>query len=257
MKRIISFIFLMFIMVSIFCINSNAENSAELLLSTDSNIKAGKTFNIYVSFSDSCSVLRAGVCFDPNKLSFKSAELINNDSNEYLKCNFDGNEVVILYANDNPNCLNETGNIIKLRFSPINRSGDVYMFEGKVYESGNKNAQRLNIFGNPVLNVTVTKEGSKSEIFEKNLKSSSLNSESPLNKELSGGNVPKEDKPDIYLSQIQNNNDLSSAMPENEYSLSENDVTFKENNFIDVILVLSLFVAVAGISFRLGAKKNK
>ena len=251
LKKSISFITLLLLLMTIFSIYSFATN-VEFSLRADDNIKPGKAFNIYMSVSCSpeIGVFRAAVYFDSEMLEFKSAELYNKSSNEYLKYNVENNKIILIYMSDTDTDSTVLNDIIKLKFSPKSSECADYIFESEIYEAGDKNSVLLDCKEMPVLFLSVSDNGSTSQGTVKN-QASSLDSMSENNYQDSYS------EPNDFESNTESNE--SNLDNNHEYSLSKHDesITMQEDSFGAFAGIAILFVIVSATSYLIGTKKRK
>lgn len=247
-KKHILFIAILLVFISISLSVSAA--SAEFSLKADDGIKAGQPFNIYFSVSCDTDIgfFRTAIYFDSEKLELKSVELIGKNENEYFKYAVSGNKIIIIYLSNEYLKSGESNNTIKIRFSPKKDGSQNYRFGFDVYEVGDKDSKMLDFYEFPELFLSVWDGKEESEIVSGNIYSSVL------------GEMSKDDSLYSYSGSITSadeNPTSSRLQQDNEYSLlKENeDIEFRNDNFLASVGVVVLIAAVAVISFRLGRRK--
>lgn len=250
MRRFIFCIIVFCIFTAVFSVDIYASENVRFSFKADENIKAGKTFSIYLSAvsDDNIGVFRISISFDSEKLEFKSAEINDSNKNEYMKYSTVEDEITVIYMNNTSADSKNLNDIIKLKFSPKSSDTSVYKFKSFLYEIGNKDAEPLECDEMPMISVEVSESGSLFEI-------SAINDEPVPSSEVDFQEESEEtkSKPDTSTEE----NSLTSKV--NEYSLSSNnaDITFRQDSFYIYMLIgLAVIVAIA-VSFKLGAKSGR
>lgn len=156
LKKFFSLFFvLMFVFmfsIEFFNIKAFAAESIYFSLSADENIKFGKAFNIFLTFSSNADIgaLRASVDYDSDFLTISSAELQDKEENDYFSYEINDDTVVFVYTNHNNSVHTKT---VKLRVKQNQSANMQYIFTAGFYEAIDKELNEIKCSSVPRISV--------------------------------------------------------------------------------------------------------
>ena len=136
MKKIIVFSLIILFIYPVTAFAEDNDISLQIYLKDD--IKAGKTFNLYLSAESTKNITckRISISYDETSLELKNISLENKDDNDIFYYNENLGQADII-------CIDDENKDIILRFSPKDDSTD-YIFQTFIYEACDSDGHYIN-----------------------------------------------------------------------------------------------------------------
>lgn len=244
--------------------------SPKCSITTDSEVKQGKNFSVFLSL-EGCTALCAAdieLQYDGNSLRLSNAELVDKEPNDVFRYNDTDGNVKIIFVS-----FNDTGKTrkIKLHFSNTDKEKEKYRFEVTKCSITNDGEILISPESLPVLDITAAKPSANSggeagsALTSKQGESSRNSSgksgssgegsaESSKNNEKSREKDHNSDNEDGETASDQETSPEQQTKTPDTYYIQEknNDASVSERTFIAAAGIAVIIILAAVIFFRIG-----
>ena len=236
----------------VFNISYNVFSAGEmnLTVTADSNIKQGKSFNVYLNFSsgDGLGAVYAYLKYDDTLLKPGNVSLESKQDNDFFEySDSDGRIKIILMSESSPK-----EKIVKIRFSPYNSDVSAYTFYSDIIEAYSADENVLKSTAPASMKLSITENGSITETPE----ISSHPSDSSISASENSRKIPRK-------SELSTQDDSDPGFDEtaseqasgNEYYVTTRSDPLENNQYNQLALIGA--VAAVGVGVGLTIKQYK